>query len=324
MARRKKETSLIGVLITISSNLPWYVSIILAVIIYSVLSPLAIFPVVPKSSSPDVTTMIFPQIIFFLSLTGQFLLPLILCIGAGASVIKQLQKSKSDQLPPWFKPKRGKDGNLVKFAKHPRDSSAASTISNTPNAWSLELIKEIEWRSFEKLCAAYFLAKGYKVVETGAGKDGGVDLYLLKPSRDDNPKYDHEPFAAIQCKSWFTKQVGVKTVRELYGVMAAENIKLGVVVATGYFTEDAINFAKDKHLHLISGAKLLQLITALPLDVQGTLLKKMTAGDYKTPSCPTCDIKMVKRIRKKSNSDSLPFWGCGNFPKCRHIQYISK
>ena len=324
MGRSRRKTSLIGVLIIISSKLPWYVSVILAVIIYSVLSPLAVFPVAPKSSGLDVTTMVFPQIIFFLSLIGQFLLPLILCIGAGASVIKKLQKAKSDQPSPWFKSKRGKDDSWVKFAKNKRDSWAASRTSNTPTAWSLELIKEIEWRTFETLCAEYFLAKGYKVVETGAGKDGGVDLYLFRPLKSDSQKYDHKPFSAIQCKSWFTKQVGVKTVRELYGVMAAENINLGVVVATGYFTEDAINFAKDKPLQLISGAKLLELIMALPLDVQSTLLKKITVGDYKTPSCPTCDIKMVKRVSKKSNNDNLPFWGCGNFPKCRHIQYISK
>jgi restriction system protein len=191
-----------------------------------------------------------------------------------------------------------------------------------PDTWSLELIREIEWRSFEKLCAEYFLAKGYKVVETGAGKDGGVDLYLFKALKGDGLKYDHKPFSAIQCKSWLTKQIGVKTVRELYGVMAAENIKLGAVVASGYFTDDAMAFAKGKHLQLISGARLLKLITALPVDTQSTLLKKIIASDYKIPSCPTCDIKMVKRTSKKSNSDGLPFWGCSNFPKCRHIQNI--
>lgn len=304
MGRRKKKTSLFEDLLNMSSKLPWYVGIALAVISYLILSRLAVPPDVPKSGGPDVTSMVFPQMISFLSTVGQFLLPLIFCIGAGVSFKNQPRKVKSDQPSPWFNPRPGAAGNTVKNS------------SQQPDIWSLELIKKIEWRSFEKLSAEYFLAKGYKVQETGAGKDGGVDFYLFKP-------LDQKPFSAVQCKSWLTSKVGVKTVRELYGVMAAEDITLGAVVASGDFTDDATTFAKGKHVQLINGAKLLKLIMALPAETQGNLLKKITTGDYATPTCPTCDIKMAKRISKKSNGNGLPFWGCSNFPKCRHIQNVS-
>lgn len=306
------------------SRWPWYVCITLAVISYLILSQLAVFPDVPTSSRFNDTTMIFPKVFFILLFISQFLLPLILCIAAGASFIKKSPQAKPVYPSPWLKPRTVTAGNMMKRSNQQADTFSLKVANDYPNPWSLELIKTIEWRSFEKLCAEYFLAKGYKAVETGAGKDGGVDLYLFEPLEGGGLKYDHKPFSAIQCKSWLTKQIGVKTVRELYGVMSAEHIKRGAIVASGNFTDDAMAFAKDKHLQLISGIELLKLITALPKDTQSTLLKKMTAGDYKTPSCPTCDIKMVKRTSCKSKTTSMFFWGCSNFPKCRHIQYISK
>lgn len=325
MGRRKKKTSLFEDLLNMTSKFPWYIGIALAVISYLILSKLAVPPDLLKSGGlANITSIVFPQMIYFLSFVGQFLLPLIFFIGAGVSFKNQLQKVKRDNPSPWSNSRSNAASNSASVASHKPDRFYRKTVSNASDTWSLELIRKIEWRSFEKLSAEYFLAKGYKVVETGAGKDGGVDLYLFKLLKDDGLKYDHKPFSAIQCKSWLTKQIGVKTVRELYGVMAAENIKLGAVVASGYFTDDAIEFAKSKHVQLINGAKLLKLIMALPADTQSNLLKKITAGDYTTPTCPTCDIKMIKRTSKKSNSDGLPFWGCGNFPKCRHIQYISK
>lgn len=298
MGKRNKKTSLFEGLIIAASKLPWYVSIALAITSYVMLSQLAVAPNVPDNPSLSLTTMVLPHIYFMLSTIGQFLLPLIFCLGVGFSLKTSMQKAKSS-------------------------NSSSSIADRVPNAWSLELIKDIEWRNFEKLCARYFQEKGYEVEETGAGQDGGVDLYLFKPLKSGRFTHDNNPFCVVQCKSWLTKQVGVRTIRELYGVMAAEDIELGVVVASGYFTEDAKIFAEGKQLQLISGAELLKLITALPLDAQNTLLKETTAGDYKTPSCPTCDIKLVKRTSNKINASGLPFWGCRNFPRCRHIQYIS-
>jgi restriction system protein len=40
----------------------------------------------------------------------------------------------------------------------------------------------------------------------------------------------------VQCKHWKARSVGVKVVRELYGVMAAKNVKQGIVVTYGEFT----------------------------------------------------------------------------------------
>ena len=39
-------------------------------------------------------------------------------------------------------------------------------------------------------------------------------------------------------------------------------------------------------------------------------------------SCPLCGGKMVKRVAKKGAYAGEEFWGCENFPHCRHMEKI--
>lgn len=64
----------------------------------------------------------------------------------------------------------------------------------------------------------------------------------------------------IQCKNWKTKAVGVSIVRELFGVVTAENASAGILVCSGNFTRDAIEFARGKPIELVAGAELIRLI----------------------------------------------------------------
>ena len=93
--------------------------------------------------------------------------------------------------------------------------------------------------------------QGYQVEERGGNEpDGGIDLILIKKGE----------MVLVQCKHWEAEQVGVKIVRELYGVVAAEGATKGIVVTTGYFTRDAEIFAQGKPLLLIRGNELSRLI----------------------------------------------------------------
>jgi restriction system protein len=86
---------------------------------------------------------------------------------------------------------------------------------------SVGALNEMTWREFEMLVGEAFRRKGYMVSETGGGgADGGVDLVLSK---------DGEKFL-VQCKKWKAFKVGVTTIRELYGVMAAGGAAGGFVV----------------------------------------------------------------------------------------------
>jgi len=181
-----------------------------------------------------------------------------------------------------------------------------------PTAWSLELLRQLEWKRFEELCAAFFAAAGYEARTTRIGADGGVDvkLYNRKTARLEG---------VAQCKAWASYRVGVKVVRELLGVMTAQGVTKGYLLTTGEFTDEAKAFVKQldgqqARLFLIDGELLLKLIQKLGPKRSEALLRKATEGDYSTPTCPSCGIKMRLR-RAKANGEA--FWGCKNYPRCR-------
>ena len=192
---------------------------------------------------------------------------------------------------------------------------------NTPSIdesrWSLELIKALEWKRFEELCSAYFEEEGYRADVTRLGADGGIDILLYKESESSNSSV-----GVVQCKAWNTYKVGVKPIRELYGVMHAEKATLGIFITSGEFTKEAIKFSKDKNLVLYTGELLLKEILNLSEESQQKLLKKITEGDYLTPSCPSCGVKMVIRTSKKGNNIGHQFWGCPTYPRCRSTLQI--
>jgi Restriction endonuclease len=51
-------------------------------------------------------------------------------------------------------------------------------------------------------------------------------------------------------KQWRAMKVGVSTIRELYGVMAAKGVASGIVVTPGRFTDEAVEFASGRNVKL--------------------------------------------------------------------------
>ncbi|HEX5767920.1 MAG TPA: topoisomerase DNA-binding C4 zinc finger domain-containing protein [Burkholderiales bacterium] len=47
-------------------------------------------------------------------------------------------------------------------------------------------------------------------------------------------------------------------------------------------------------------------------------MKLATQGDFLTPTCPSCGIKMIPR---KSTAHGRTYWGCRNYPGCKHTFY---
>lgn len=202
------------------------------------------------------------------------------------------------------------------FTQYERQSLELSEVK--PDL-SIERLREVDWKRFEVLCRSYFSAKGFDARLTGKGADGGVDV-VLERVLDSGKK--HKVY--VQCKAWSNQKVGVKAVRELYGVMAADSVKVGIFVTSSSFTEDAKQFAEGKRLHLIAGPRLLEMVKKLPEDKQQKLKDELFTGDYKTPTCPACDTKMVLRTSSKGKNKGEQFWGCSSFPKCRQMLHAKK
>lgn len=178
----------------------------------------------------------------------------------------------------------------------------------------------MSWVEFEMLVGEAYRRQGYQVNELGgAGPDGGVDLVLTKPGEK----------LLVQCKQWKACRVGVKVVRELYGVMTAEQATGGVVVISGRFTEEARRFAAGKGIDLVDGLRLHAMIKSARrvephLSVAANV--PLTAGGVDeemgkpfTPNCPRCGNVMVERVAKRGDYAGHPFWGCSKYPACRTI-----
>lgn len=248
-----------------------------------------------------------------------FLVAIAISIGVVDSVLKNQRRANK-------KAKAKKQRSAKRQSARPATTSRSSNVKPTATTepeldtskWSLALIRALEWKRFERLCMLYFQAKGYRAETTEVGPDGGVDVRLYKPSAQ------QELLAVVQCKAWNSYRVGVKPVRELYGVQASAKAPLGIFITTSSYSNDAVNFCKDKHLQLIDGPKLYTLIEGLPDNDKHNILTEVTAGDYATPTCVSCDIKMTKRHRAKGSNMGSAFWGCVNFPKCRNTIQIAK
>ena len=186
-------------------------------------------------------------------------------------------------------------------------SEHAWEMEAKPTAWSIDVIRDVEWKRFEDLCLKFYEMSGIRSETTALGPDGGMDILLYQ---DDTGK----PTAIVQCRAWGERLVGVRPVRELLGVMTHEKIGKAFFLTSGHFADDAKMLASSNRITLIDGEMLLIMIRRLPATAQGCLLEFATEGDYKTPTCPSCGIKMKHVAGKPGNQG---FWACHNHPRCR-------
>lgn len=176
-----------------------------------------------------------------------------------------------------------------------------------PTEWTRDVLRALEWKRFEELCEGYWKAKGYPARSTCPGADGGVDVVIA--DRVDPAKV----FAVAQCKSW-SKPVGVEPVRALWGSKDHFGAQLAMFYSLSGFSDDARAFASGKHLKLIDGDELLRQVQGLPDADRAALLDHVTRGDYTTPSCPKCEIKMVRKAGRDGKPD---YWSCPQYATCR-------
>nr|WP_242699196.1 MULTISPECIES: restriction endonuclease [unclassified Delftia] len=164
-------------------------------------------------------------------------------------------------------------GAAISAVRKRRRSQLFETTSASSSA---DALQNMSWRKFEMLVGEGFRRRGYSVKETGGGgPDGGVDLVLSK----DGEK------TLVQCKQWKAFKVGVSTVRELYGVMAADGAAAGFVVTSGRFTQEAVAFAAGQNIQILDGAALMKLLQEATTQTGvGAVVKDQTANPGPSPS----------------------------------------
>ncbi len=313
---RKPRTSPLADFTKAISMLPWWVGALLAVVSFIVLHQVAGMEIAASRNLHDISSTLGSHIFKTAASILQFFVPVVFLIGAAMSGWAQFQSPTVLNVDrfgqdPWMSAPVGESRDEPRFhSDGPRISDAALD----PGKWSLELIKAMEWLRLEELSAAYFTQLGFRSQLGAGGADGGVDIHLYADGAA-------TPGIIVQCKAWRSQQVGVKELREFFGVMTSEKVPEGVFITNSIFSVDAKAFCTDKNIHLIDGPDLLAKIKQLTDAQQQSLLALATKGDFLTPSCPSCRIKMLYREGKEQGKG---FWGCANFPRCRNKMYAAK
>ncbi|MGC3993057.1 MAG: restriction endonuclease [Propionicimonas sp.] len=194
--------------------------------------------------------------------------------------------------------------------------------TTSPNSLGQDWLRQLDWRQFEDLVGSAYRLQGYAVLPTSPGADGGIDLILTRGSER----------IFVQCKHWKEWQVGAPVIRELFGLVAANRATRGIVVTSGTFSREAIEFGRQTGTELLDGPAVMALVASgnayRPVgaprpDFPSPAFTPPTAPSFgpptprSVPSCPVCLSPMVlHKARRGPHAGSL-FWGCGRYPGCR-------
>ncbi len=167
------------------------------------------------------------------------------------------------------------------------------------------------WRELEDLVGESYHRLGYELVRRGGPRpDGGVDLELRRAAEK----------VLVQCKYWKTSQVGVRPVRELWGVVTSEGATRAIFVTTGGYTDEARAFARGNAIELIDAPGLSALVKAAAA-TSGRLEPTTPGAEEKL--CPRCGRTLLIRTAKKGAGAGEKFWGCAGYPKCRYTEPVA-
>lgn len=198
-------------------------------------------------------------------------------------------------------------GALISFLNAKKCEKLYTRVEQSPDANSLFTMS---WQEFEMLMEEYFRRRGYNAVRTGGnGPDGGVDIVLTS----NNETY------LVQCKQWKSQRLGVREVRELHGVMAAQRAVGGFMVCAGRFTDEAREFAQQVNIRLFDGAMVHRMISEARQPKVSPLISPNTAAPVTAQSCPKCGSSMVRRVAKQGANAGQSFWSCTAYPRCKGV-----
>jgi len=171
------------------------------------------------------------------------------------------------------------------------------------------LLRTMEWRRFEIVCAEYLRSMGYEVLETGFGNRFGVDLEVFLPGKA-------QLFNIVRCIA-SDRKAPESSVREFVEIMRKRQVNEGMIFSVRGFEPRAARFAARHRIALVDGETLCQRVRGLGLEARQAMVQVAVNGDYTTPTCPNCGVRLVLRRHKRRLGLAGEFWGCINHPSCK-------
>lgn len=171
------------------------------------------------------------------------------------------------------------------------------------------LLRRMEWRRYEIVCAEYLRCLGSEVMETGYGRRQGFDLEIGLPG-------ERQPSHLAKCHC-AAHPVDAAALEPLYTAMRVRRVAEGMAFSVCGFTRRAERFAAARRIALVPGEAMCGQIARFDEETRAAMLKVATSGNYTTPMCPVCGIRLVLRRKRRTVPGRGEFWGCINYPRCR-------
>jgi len=275
---KRKDDSVFEVLFELSSLLPWWAGVLLAVISYGVLHQYAIAPAPAQVAPGQIGDMVVSQLFKTLAMFGQYLVPMTLLGGSAASY----------------------------FGKRKRERLARNVAESKRG----DAMRQMTWLEFEMLVGEVFRMQGYAVTETGGGgADGGIDLVLKKG----NERFlvQCKQWKAFKVSVNIVRELyGVMAAQ---GAAGGFVVTSGVFTEDAKAFAKGKSVALIDGAMLAALAKQVGVTTGAAQTPSNAAPSPYTDE----PSCPRCGSAMVHRVAKRGANAGNAFWGCSAYPQCR-------
>jgi HJR/Mrr/RecB family endonuclease len=171
----------------------------------------------------------------------------------------------------------------------------------------IRFIDKMDGRQFEVYLKALFRELGYSPMVTKQSNDFGADLVLKGKNR-----------IVIQAKRYGMKnRVGISAVQEIYAAQAYYKAHESWVVTNSVYTRQAKELAEACHVKLIDRVELQKLINKINPEYSAEdVYQGVKPAERK---CPTWKHDLVIR---NSNKTGNKFFGCSQYPTCKHTEPI--
>jgi restriction system protein len=279
MARRRESKGVVEDLLAIATKLPWWVSLVVAVVSCAWLHSIAVQEVGAVTSTKDIGVAASQGLFRALANIGQYIVPLIFVVGA---VVSLLGRRKRQAL-------------VFRVAE-----------SSSPAA-----LGDMTWHEFESLVEEAFRLRGYSVRRIGGdGPDGGVDLVLDRGA--EKVLVQCKQWRAMRVGVSVVRELyGVMAAQ---GAAAGIVVTPGSFTPDAIEFAAGRNvrlIAGPELMELIREAR-----ASTPKDVSPARSTQAPATSH-APGCPRCGNPMVRRVAKRGANVGQAFYGCSRYPDCR-------
>ena len=293
------KSGLVNIILGITSRLPWWLGVLLAIAAWFGFRMLANIEVPLATKAAESGPMVIRQGLRVAASILQYAVPVLCLIGALMSVLMGRRRQAL-----------GADVQ-----------SGARSVDN------------LDWREFERLVGHYFEQRGFAVVETGGSADGGVDLKLSKDGERNLVQCKHwrarsvgvEPVRELYGVLAASRGTGAYMVTSGRYTRAARDFAQGreIQLLDGNDLRKALLGAGPT----FDGSHQRKPQNAAASDPRPEIAPSTrsstptgaidTAPKATTPPCPRCAAPMVERVVRSGDRAGQRFWGCSTFPACR-------